>query len=398
MKSLIKIAMTLVLLTSILKAQDTKLDGYLRSGKLQDGLNAFAKPANDADRFSLAVLQTLQGVQQFSDGASKLGIKQTLGRSLPFFRIQAPAQPAGTPVEVATPEKIRALFTNLRESLKKANATLAKVGDTDFKVQVNLSQAYLDNKDGTPAMPLTGSLSNIMGLRTASEQDIVVNFDSADAAWLKGYTHLLTGMIEIFMAYDWSPVWNQMAYLLFTSPNPMPPLAKYAVSGQGQGPSDWADMIAAVHELRLEVKDPEGLKRALVEFRSMIACSRVCWTRVLAETDDDLEWLPSPKQKGPRGATITQAQIDGWTAVLNELDAILAGKKLLPHWRIINGMGINVARLVQNPPKLDLVLMVQGSAFIPYIENGDVSDSTRWQQLMAPFGRGGFMSFALWSN
>lgn len=398
MKSLIKLAMALALLTSILKAQDTKLDGYLRAGKLQDGLNAFAKPANDGERFSLAVLQTLQGVQQFSDGASKLGIKQTLGRSLPFFRILPAAQPSSAPAEVATPEKVRALFTNLRESLKKANATLAKVGDSEFKVQVNLSQVYLENKDGTPSSPLLASLNRIMNTNAASEQDLVVNFDSADAAWLKGYTHLLTGILEVLMAYDWSPVWNQMAYLLFTSPNPMPPLAKYAVSGQGQGPSDWADMIAAVHELRLEVKDGEGLKRAMVEFRSVIACSRVCWTRILAETDDDLEWLPSPKQKGPRGTVVTQAQIDGWTSVLNELDAILSGKKLLPHWRIINGMGINVARLVQNPPKLDLVLMVQGSAFVPFIEGGDVSSSTRWQQLMAPFGRGGFMSFALWSN
>ncbi|MFT3870785.1 MAG: hypothetical protein QM715_20220 [Nibricoccus sp.] len=398
MKSLMKLVLALALLTSLLKAQDTKLDGYLRSGKLQDGLNAFAKPANDGERFSLAVLQTLQGLQQFGDGAGKLGIKQSLGRNLPFFRILPATQPAGTPTEVATPEKVRALFTNLRESLKKANATLAKVGDSDFKVQVNLSQAYLENNAGTPGMPLAESLGRIMGLNAASEQDIVVNFDSADAVWLKGYTHLLTGMLEILMAYDWSPVWNQMAYLLFASPNPMPPLAKYAVSGQGQGPSDWADMIAAVHDMRLELKDAEAFKRALAEFRSMIACSRLCWTRIQAETDDDQEWLPSPKQKGPRGARITQEQIDGWTAVLNELDAILAGKKLLPHWRIINGMGINVARLVQNPPKFDLVLLVQGSAFVPYIEGGDVSSSTRWRQLVAPFGPGGFMSFALWSN
>jgi hypothetical protein len=129
----------------------------------------------------------------------------------------------------------------------------------------------------------------------------------------------------------------------------------------------------------------------------MIACSRLCWQRVLAETDDDHEWLPSPKQTGPGGTKVTQQQIDGWIKVLDELDAILAGKKLLPHWRVKNGTGINVAKLVASPPKLDLILFIQGSALVPYFEEGTVSDLTAWRTLMQPFGPG-FVRFALWSN
>jgi hypothetical protein len=397
MKPLFKFAMALVLLTPILQAQDTRLDAFLRAGKLQEGLTAFAKPADDGERFSLAVLQSLQGLQQFADGVGKLGLKQSLASSgLPFFRV-LPTQTEGGPVEQATPEKVRQLFKNLQESLKKANATLAKVGEADFKVQINLSQAYLANKDGLPVMPLAESLAKIMCLRPAADQDTVVNFDSADAMWLKGYTHVVTGLLDIVMAYDWSPVWNQCAYTFFTSPNPLPPFAKYTVANQGARFDDWADLVAAVHELRLEVRDPDGWKKAVGEFRAAIVCNRICWKRILAETDDDHEWLPSPTQTGPRGSKVTQQEIDGWLTVLNEVDAILTGKKLLPHWRIINGMGINVARMVQSPPKLDLVLMVQGSAFVPFIEGGDVSNQTRWRTLMAPFNNG-FMGFALWSN
>ncbi|MFT3780979.1 MAG: hypothetical protein QM790_03120 [Nibricoccus sp.] len=397
MKSLLGLAMALTLLASISKAQDIRLNNYLSTGKLQDGLTAFAKPSDDAERFSLGVLQALQGLQQFADGAGKLGIKQSVGRSIPFFRIVPPASPASGPVELATPDKVRALFSNLREALKKSNATLSKVGDTDFKVQVNLSKIYLENKDGAPGMPLADSLGRILGVRGEPEQDIIVNFDSADALWLKGYTHILTGFLEVFMSYDWSPVWNQCAYLLFTSPNPLPPLAKYAKPNQGPGMTEWADLIAALHELRLDVKDSDGLKKAAFEFRSAIACSRTCWSRIQAETDNDHEWLPSPTQIGPRGAKVTQAEIDGWLAILSEVDAIITGKKLLPHWRILNGMGVNVARMIQTPPKLDLVLLVQGSAVVPYVEAGDVSNSVRWRTLTAPFGPG-FMSFALWSN
>jgi len=396
MKSLLKLAVALALLTPLLKAQDTRLDAYLTSGKLQEGITTFAKPTSDADKFSLAVLQSLQGLQQFADGAGKLGIKQTLANSgLPFFRI-LPSQTGG-PVEQATPEKIRQLFQNLREALTKANATLAKVGDSDFKVQVNLSQAHLENKDGLPGMPLTESLGRILGLQTDDGKDLVINFDSADAAWLKGYTHVLVGLLDVFMSYDWRPVWNQAAQVLFTSPNPLPPMAKYTIPNQGGQFSEWADMIAAIHDMRLELTDSDGLKKAVTEFRSAIACSRLCWKRVLAETDDDHEWLPSPQQTGPRGSKVTQEQIDGWTTVLAEIDAILTGKKLLPHWRIINGMGINVAKLVQSPPKLDLILIIQGSALAPYIEGGDVSSQTRWRTLIAPFGPG-FANFALWSN
>ena len=396
MKSLLKIAMALVLLTPILKAQDTRLDGFLTSGKLQDGLTAFAKPTSDADRFSLAVLQSLQGLQQFADGAGKLGIKQSLASSgLPFFRV-LPRQ-TSAPTEQATPEKIRALFQNLRDSLTKSNATLTKVGEGEFKVQVNLTQAHLENKDGTPGMPLAESLGRIMGMRATDEKDLVVNFDSADAMWLKGYTHILLGMLDVFMAYDWRPVWNQSAHVLFTSPNPLPPIAHFTITTQGGQFSEWADLIAAIHELRLEVTDSDGLKKAVTEFRSAIVCSKICWKRIQAETDDDQEWLPNPKQTGPRGSKVTQEEIDGWMTILAEVDSILTGKKLLPHWRIINGMGINVAKLVQSPPKFDLVLLIQGSALAPYIEGGDVSSLAHWRTLITPFGPG-FANFALWSN
>ena len=48
------------------------LDGFLRDGRLHDGLTAYAAPANNAERFSLAILQALDGLQQFVVGFNKL--------------------------------------------------------------------------------------------------------------------------------------------------------------------------------------------------------------------------------------------------------------------------------------------------------------------------------------
>ncbi len=395
--------MGLVLLGTVLSAGASApkpLDDFLHTGQIHEGLAAFASPKNNSERFSLAALQALDGMQQFSAGLHQLGINPEFTR-LPFLRVV----PSGSPLvtnETATPEKVAALFSNLRTSLQHANATLGKMSDEDFKVEVNLSQAHLDfDGDGVVSTNelLMAVLGRTLGIpaRLKTGEDLMIHFDAADASWLKGYTHFLSGIIDILLAYDWLPVWNQCAHVIFQNPDPVPPIARYAPARQGRDIAQWIDLIAAVHDMRLEPRDKNGLLDARNEFRAMISCSRTCWNQVSAETDNDHEWLPSPAQTGPGGTKVTQQQIDGWRHILDELDDILAGKKLLPHQMIKSGTGINIDKLVKSPPPLDLILMIQGSAFIPYLEEGPVSDQATWRTLTQPFGPG-FMQFAIWSQ
>ena len=376
------------------------LDGFLREGRIKEGLTAYAAPSGNAGQFSLGVLQALDGLQQFSAGMRNVGINPEFIQSgIPFFRVVVPGR-LQNPKEPATPAKVARLFQDLRASLRRANATLARIGDEEFGVEVNLSQVRLDlDGDGQCSTNelLLASLGQTLGLAAQARggREVVVRFDSADAAWLKGYTHLLSGMLDLLLAYDWRPVWDQCAHVVFLHPEPRPPLARF--SQEGPVFLQWADLIAAVHDMRLNLMDKDGPRRARDEFKAMISCSRICWQRVLAETDDQKEWLPSPRQTGPGGAQITQDQVDGWQRVLDELDAIANGKKLLPHWRMKPGVGINVEKLVASPPPLDLVLLIQGSALVPYLEEGAVSDQQTWGQLTRAFG-GGFFRFAIWSN
>jgi hypothetical protein len=378
------------------------LDGYLRQGQIQEGMAAFAQPANDGERFSLAVLEALNGLQQFSAGFCKLGLSPNFAESgIAFFRIVSPDAQKPTQ-EKATPEKVANLFRNLRSSLELANTTLAGIGSGEFKVEVNLSQVHLDlNGDGVvaPDELLTTSLGRVLGIpnRTQNGADVVIHFDSADAAWLQGYTHFLTGLLDVLTAYDWKPVWDQCAQVIFQHPDPEPPIEQFSGKPPEADEMKIADLIAGLHAMQLELVDHDGLRNARDEFLKMTACSRLCWQRVLAETDDDHEWLPSPRQTGMGGEKITQPQIDGWMHILDELDAILTGKKLLPHWRIKDGYGINIDKLVAAPPRLDLVLMIQGSAFVPYVEAGELSDVGTWNRLTQPYGPG-FWRFALWSQ
>ncbi|MCA9045058.1 MAG: hypothetical protein KDA69_12095, partial [Planctomycetaceae bacterium] len=57
------------------------------------------------------------------------------------------------------------------------------------------------------------------------------------------------------------------------------------------------------------------------------------WKLILAETDDDHEWLPAPGQKGALSVPVTKEQIDGWHGVLAEMEDLLEGRKLVPFWR-----------------------------------------------------------------
>jgi hypothetical protein len=391
---------TCLLILPALATAAAPLDEYVRDGRIQEGLSDYASPRTDADRFSLAVLQVMEGVQQFSVQFNELGMRQDSPLSfLPFMRIVVPT-PKTAITEPATPKMAADVFRSFRQSLRDANATLGKIGDDDFGVELNLTRASLDfDGDGLvdETETVLTSLGAVLGERPGAQSgdELVIRFDAADAIWLKGYTHFVSGILDILLAYDWRPVWDQCAHLLFANPDPRPSFNRWA--GPGQGFGDWADMIAAVHEMRLELKDKKAWPRARDEFQNMFASSRLCWGRVLSEIDDDREWLPSPSQTGPQGATVTQEQIDGWMLVLDELDAIMTGEKLLPHWRVRPGAGINIDKLVDSPPPLDLVMWIHGFSLQPYLEDGPVSDEGTWDNLTQPFGPG-FMQFAIWSN
>ncbi|MCP4571335.1 MAG: hypothetical protein GY838_03215 [bacterium] len=392
--------MCLVVLAAPVAADDRDtLNDFLAEGRIQDGLEAFASPTDNAGQFSLAALQAIDGVERFSGGCARLGVDpQFVMLGVPFLGVAPDLQPETA--ESVSPGQIAELFRSLQASLRQANTTLAGIDDEDFGVEIDLARARLDfDGDGVAADDETflAVFERAPTSREAAEPaaELIVRFDSADAKWLQGYTHFAGGFLDILTAYDWRPVWDQCAHVVFLQPDPRPEIARW--SSEDSQNEMFLDIIAAVHDLRLELRDEGAWRRAREQFQGMIACSRACWSRVLAETDDDREWLPSPDQTGPRGATITREQIDGWHAVLDELEAVTRGEKLLPHWRFRPGTGINVEKMVVSPPAFDLVLFIQGSAFLPYLEEGPVSDADVWNDLTSPFGPG-FAGFAVWSN
>jgi hypothetical protein len=187
------------------------------------------------------------------------------------------------------------------------------------------------------------------------------------------------------------------------------------------------DLVAVAHLARFTVYEPERMGRALEHLQTTVAMSRASWQAILAETDDDCEWIPNPDQHGAiPGVEVTRPMVDAWGRFLNEAEALLAGKKLAPYWRRLPAVkpaegpdagpgeesglkrpapgprpadqrGVNLNRLFTQPQPFDLILWVQGSGVAPYLDQGAVVDPQVWRQIGEAFG-GDFLVFALWFN
>ena len=138
------------------------------------------------------------------------------------------------------------------------------------------------------------------------------------------------------------------------------------------------------------------MRSVLGHLEAMIQLSRENWRRTMAETDDRNEWIPNPQQTGvlPR-MQVTEQRVTGWRQFLDEFEALLQGNKLLPHWRF--DQGINLRRVFTEPTTFDIVLLIQGSAAVPYLEDGDFTTGETWEQIMNLFG-GDFFRYFIWFN
>jgi hypothetical protein len=206
-------------------------------------------------------------------------------------------------------------------------------------------------------------------------------------------------MCEMHLAYDSQRLHDHCAQLFF-------PEAKVANAVPGVNHrnrenffDDFPDIIAFIHLLNLPVAEPERMKTAHAHLLAGVEQSRASWKAILAETDDEDEWIPSPTQENGviTGIKVTKDLVDSWHDVLDELEAVLQGEKLVPIWRSNDPRGINLKRVFYEPTTFDLVLWVQGSAAVPYLEKGEKTNGGFWTRIQRGF-QGQFFWFAIWVN
>lgn len=393
-----------------LYAGDVAAAEALLAGRLADA------PGDLTARFALGGVRTLAALEGLAQDVHRFGLGSgSVGEVRMLLPFEVPVNPVPAPVRY---QDVRDALERFRTRLQGADATLAPLGElagtpaaASLRWRIELGRVRLDlDGDGVPGAPLATGLDALRGgfATDAEPADpaIAIDADLGDALWLRGYLNLLAAVTDAVLAHDAQRLWDATAQLFFARAETAYPYLR-APSAPDLGGFDAAlvaDLIAMIHLIDLPVAEPERLERALAHLETTAATSRASWTEILAETDDGREWLPNPAQTGvvPAGrggppVAVEAEMLDAWFVMLDEVDAILAGRTLVPYWRVADGRGLNLRRVFLEPGRFDLVLWLQGAAAAPYLEQGEVTDADTWRDIVRAFG-GDFAAFAFWFN
>lgn len=395
------------------QAPDTPLaEKYLESGDLAGGeqaLKARLAVAKDDDqaRFGLGLTQLLHGLSNFAGTLYEYGVKKPHVEEIPFLRIGIAENPHPKKMSY---EKLRETANALLKSFRDCDATLAQIKSDDVKLPIHFGMIKLDlNGDGKVSEPeslwrLYAKISHNSLMTEDSARAFYINLDRGDVHWLRGYTHLLSSLLEFYLAYDSSNTFNATAHLVFNNvDSPYKFLAQERPGKHahhfGRETNEIVDWIAFVHLINWKLIDQKRMETALHDLEEVVAQSRVSWKFIMAETDDDREWLPNPNQTGVLpNMHVTEEMVRSWGRVMDESEKVLKGEKLIPFWRGEDaGLGINLRKVFLQASDFDLVEWVQGPAAVPYLEHGQLSRGATWRELMRDFG-GSFPGYAFWFN
>lgn len=377
------------------------VDALLSSGKFEEGiatLEAHLKnePKDDVARFGLGAIQLVNSVQKLGQKLAVYGPQARL-----TFIAYDSASSAPAPKELLTYERLREINREWLEDLARIEATLAKIESEDVKLPLHVGRVTMNlGTNETRALTLLPVLQQFQLSPNGREADFVIVFDRADVDWLRGYCHLLSALSEIMLAYDGQGVFDVAAHRLFKHVK-VPHEFLLEPNRTQQGVwfqfEEVADVVAFIHMLRFPLIEPKRMPVALAHIEQTLSLSRQMWKRIQAETDNDREWIPGPKQTGAINVRVTQEMLDNWMRALDEMEQIVQGKKLLPFWRGKATRGVNLRKAFLEPRQLDIVLWIQGTAAIPYLEEGELTRPDTWQQINRAFG-GQFIGFGFWFN
>lgn len=428
----------------------------LYSGRTAAALTAVEErlqiaPDDDQARFAGGAARFLGAVEHLGQALHRYGLNNVYNYGygmggLPFLRLPIPANADPEPV---TYEALRQVLEDFATEVQAAEQALGTVDGAAVALPLNVGRVRLDldgDGSGSEGEALWQTIQVITGIANLGDLEIAgleTDFDGSDVLWLRAYCHLLMAMADFPLGYDWSEAYALTFHGLFPGgnftsllaandravlqrlkdlgPPPTPPAQRgifdpeswtkyqeWLQTEEGKRYEEFerltsslwiasiADLVAFVHLAHWPVAEPDRLKGVLEHLTSMVALSRGSWTRILAESDSGREWIPNLQQKGVLpGLTVTQERIDGWFLLLDELDDILAGTKLIPHWRFQEG--ISLRRFLLEPQPFDPVLLIQGSAAEPFLEKGEKTGPQVWGQIMTVFG-GDFLRYFLWIN
>ena len=296
---------------------------------------------------------------------------------LPFLRLpQNLINPAPDPFR---PDIIADIFATAITDLSGAITALSTIPDTaNVSVKINPIDIWFDingngtHDDGEGFYDIVAPQLDL----PADARNLLIQFDTADAAWLSAYAHILSGISETILSVDPTAAITRVTQSaqVFDTFN----------AGQDMRLGGFVEYsfidLFAMFVLAIEgTPDAMMLGAAHMHFQAMIADNKTFWARVAAETDNKLEWIPNTKQQSALPIPFPAQIGETWRDILADGEAILNGDLLIPHWRLGEGLGINLPKFVQNPPDINIITMFQGEGILPYVQRGNVAALQSWR-------------------
>lgn len=391
------------------------LRGYLYGGGIAPGLEAMSAlgEADPEARFGVGVLTLFSGIEELAQALYRHGFNPERGVAVgPFFGMARP-EAAGVEPEPLTYEALRDYLEQFSAAMDAARPLLLAASEGEFAVEIDVMQIRADiNGDGTAdATESVGAFLAVasragqrfdMGMGMVPEPELteaVFAFDASDAIWLAAYSQVLAAQADFLLAHDFETFFDAALHRLF----PGAGLAMETQASTGEIFMDrdsdalLADAIAMVHTIDWPVIDRDRLMAARDRALTMIELSRRNWQSILAETDDYLEFMPSPHQSPTyEGMEVTKDMVKAWHETLDASEAILKGDLLLPHWRY-KGVGFDLAAWFEEAERTDAILLFTGLDALPFLKQGEVASAESFAAANAVFGRSLWI-YALWFN
>ncbi len=390
---------------------------HLYAGTLAEGVQQLAPLDAGGDqeaRFGIGLIRFVQGIEHFSQGLYRHGFAAPeTGPMGPAMVMPVPPNPNPEPLDY---EKLRGLFETLVADMDAARDALLPAGEAgDYVVPVDVMKIQIDlDGDGRsgPAESIGGVLVGMFGAEMSgrsgtpsanappnSAPDATVGFDRADAIWLAGYSQVLAAQADFFLAHDFHELVNVAFHRLFPRAGlPMQAFTRSTSTLLLDPESDNAisDLIAAIHTLNFPVVDAARLKRVLDRLHAVTALSRRNWDAILAETDDNRELIPNPKQTPlMQDAPVTEEMVTAWRATLDTADQILDGTLLVPHWRFTQGFDLKA--YFEHATRTDLILLITGYDALPFLKDGPIASPASFTEANRVFGDA-LWGYAFWFN
>jgi len=332
------------------------------------------------DLFALAGLRFLSGVEGALQLRWQTGFDADWSE-LPVLRLPIPQNPNARPFEA---QDLTTLLTDLDADMDDARAALDQLGTQDFALELSVSDLWFDinmnatREEGEDVFSVAGLTLGARGMVQADMIAPSIRFDTADAAWLNAYTHLLSAFADVALAYDPASAVDRvitashaMAELQGTTP---PHNAMDMMFGH------WIDRAAIILNALSNKPDDTLTQSAHAHLLAVITENKRFWSLIAIETDNDSEWIPNARQVSGLGIQMPEGIGERWQAILADAEKILKGELLVPHWRYGAEAGIDIKMMFENPPAVDLVAMVQGEGFLPYARKGPQASAQSWRE------------------